>query len=513
SGGVTDLLGGEGLKNADLTLNVNADELTTSGFGDVNGVPMELYWREDFAKGRTDQDADTSLLVMSGSPDEDDIAALGVDISSYIEGRTRAEATFLGRNLKFRVGYFSADASDAKLMISPIGWSKSPSSPASINGTMLLSNDGVELAPLLVTGEGVDLTANFKFGSRDSGTYNGKVTANMLGRNKLLADISKVENQPLKIMASGEVFDAAPLLARTSVSSSNENVAEDTQEEVDFDLLLHADTLILQNGEQLRSADLKLVFKGGEPTVLDFRATDSNGETSAYLSVTELDLRPLSVSSGDAGSILRGLGLFAHMQGGSLVLESETDSWGDTLTLNGTLTVNEASLISKSNLDAEVTEGVISGLDDYLNDGSVKLDVTEVPFSYVNGLLDISNLKANGPSLGMTMEGQIQTSEQKINVNGVVVPAYGLNSLLGKIPLVGSLFSGGSGKGLFGVTYRVKGSTEAPEVSVNALSGLAPGFLRILFEGRKGKVSDVEGTETVTEKEQSSDLKEKRQQR
>ncbi len=151
-------------------------------------------------------------------------------------------------------------------------------------------------------------------------------------------------------------------------------------------------------------------------------------------------------------------------------------------------------------------------MDEYLDGGSVKLDITEVPFSYVSGLLDISNLKANGPSLGMTMEGQIQTSEKKINVNGVVVPAYGLNSLLGKIPLVGSLFSGGSGKGLFGVTYRVKGSTAAPDVSVNALSGLAPGFLRILFEGRKGKVSDVGDVEDIEVEGQKPDDQEKRQQ-
>jgi len=121
--------------------------------------------------------------------------------------------------------------------------------------------------------------------------------------------------------------------------------------------------------------------------------------------------------------------------------------------------------------------------------------------------LDISGAKANGPSLGITMEGQIDTGAGKINVNGVVVPAYGLNSLLGKIPLVGNLFSGGSGKGLFGVTYRVKGTTDEPEVNANPLSGLAPGFLRLLFEGKKGNVDDVElkpePTEEIAPKESS----------
>jgi len=42
------------------------------------------------------------------------------------------------------------------------------------------------------------------------------------------------------------------------------------------------------------------------------------------------------------------------------------------------------------------------------------------------------------------------------------------------------------------VTYRVKGTTDAPEVNANPLSGLAPGFLRLLFEGKKGNVDDVE---------------------
>ena len=494
AGGVQNLLGGEGLRNADLTLSVNGDELTTSGFGDINGVPMELYWREDFAKGRADPTADTSLLVMSGSPNEGDIAALGLDVSDYLKGYTRTEATFLGRNLKFRVGYFSSDTSDAQLMVSPMGWVKPPSSPASVNGTIDLSEGKVKLVPLIVTGEDIDLTANFEFGADGQGSYSGKVTATRLGKNKLMATLSKAGPMPLKVVASAEVFDAGPILSRTSVTENNrpESDTESGGTPVDFDLLLHADTLRLQNGEVLRAADLKLLFKNGEPEVLNFRAEDEGGTTSIVLGDGNADLRPLRAQTNNAGQLLRGLGLFAHMKGGALTLDGVTDSWGDTLTLTGSLSVKDTSLIAKSTLSAEVTEGVVSGLDGYLEDGAIELDIVEFPFSYVNGLLDISGMKANGPSLGMTMEGQIQTTEGKINVNGVVVPAYGLNSLLGKIPLVGSLFSGGAGKGLFGVTYRVKGSTEEPDVAINALSGLAPGFLRILFEGRKGKVSDVE---------------------
>ena len=42
--------------------------------------------------------------------------------------------------------------------------------------------------------------------------------------------------------------------------------------------------------------------------------------------------------------------------------------------------------------------------------------------------------------------------------------------------------TGGEGGGLIGVVYSVEGSMDDPEVSVNPLSALAPGFLRGLFE-------------------------------
>ncbi len=149
-------------------------------------------------------------------------------------------------------------------------------------------------------------------------------------------------------------------------------------------------------------------------------------------------------------------------------------------------------LVATSQLNDEVKTGTISGLDEYLESGAIDLDVIDLPFELENNLLDISNMKANGPTFGMTMEGQIDANSGKININGVIVPAYGINSLLGKIPLLGGLFSGGEGKGLFGVTYRVKGLTDDPEVNISRLSGIAPGFLRLLFEGKKGKVADVE---------------------
>jgi len=63
-----------------------------------------------------------------------------------------------------------------------------------------------------------------------------------------------------------------------------------------------------------------------------------------------------------------------------------------------------------------------------------------------------------------------------------VVPIYTLNSLLGNIPVLGSILVGPKGGGVFAATYTATGSLDNPNVSVNPLSALAPGILRRLLD-------------------------------
>ena len=63
-------------------------------------------------------------------------------------------------------------------------------------------------------------------------------------------------------------------------------------------------------------------------------------------------------------------------------------------------------------------------------------------------------------------------------MTGTVVPAYFFNQLLGKLPLVGQIFSPEKGGGVFAARYSVRGKLADPQVGVNPLSALTPGFLR-----------------------------------
>ena len=69
-----------------------------------------------------------------------------------------------------------------------------------------------------------------------------------------------------------------------------------------------------------------------------------------------------------------------------------------------------------------------------------------------------------------------------IDFKGAIAPAHGINTALGKIPVLGNIFVGREGEGIFAMSYKAKGSAESPTIRMNPLTALAPGFLRRIVE-------------------------------
>ncbi|UTW57327.1 AsmA-like C-terminal domain-containing protein [Kordiimonas sp. SCSIO 12603] len=491
---VKDILNGEGVKEATMALRLTPDELQADGSGLLNDVAVDFHWTENFAAGRLDPVADTTNIVLTGMVGEQELAQLGVDVSEYLEGKTVAEATFLGRNFNFRMGYFSADAAQAALKLDVLGYRKEPNYAANLNGLIFFNGEEVKISPLSVKGEDIDLTAEIDILGR-ADQFTVKAKAEQLGRNKgLVAEVFKDASNDISATLTADTLDIAPLISEqekpaevTPKQSTAQVVSQGSG--LNYNLDVTAADLLLLNGAKYKNIEAGISFKNDEPEAMDIKGEG----IEITVAPDEVNGRDLNIETNNAGEFLRGIGVLSQLHRGDMTLTAKMSGWGSRLHLQDALMKASATkLVATSQLNDEVKTGTISGLDEYLESGAIDLDVIDLPFELENNLLDISNMKANGPTFGMTMEGQIDANSGKININGVIVPAYGINSLLGKIPLLGGLFSGGEGKGLFGVTYRVKGLTDDPEVNISRLSGIAPGFLRLLFEGKKGKVADVE---------------------
>ena len=190
--------------------------------------------------------------------------------------------------------------------------------------------------------------------------------------------------------------------------------------------------------------------------------------------------RRFDLYAGNAGDFLRALNITDRMFGGLLSLGGTFDDTQTPPQFNGRLLIDNFVIRNSQILERMLSVGSLQGLNNLLTGSGITFDKLGADIRAQRGKITIQNGKANGSSLGITMEGGIDTTTTILSIRGVLVPAYWLNSFVGRIPLIGAI-AGGAGEGIVAFRYAITGKYSDPAVSVNPLSGFTPGFLRNIF--------------------------------
>ncbi|WND02273.1 DUF3971 domain-containing protein [Temperatibacter marinus] len=510
---VDEILGGEGLRDGELELTVTNDDLFIEGSGRLNGLDVNFSWLEDFKALRNSPDALTSRTVLSGEFEAHELSAFGINnLDDFAEGKMPAEATFLGRAFAFTEGYFSADATPATLKLPLLAWNKPIGRVANINGAIQFGEDAITLAPLAITGEDIDIAIRVDWDKRnafDSGSlpFKAVIHANQLDEHALVASLSNEKEGHLRADIEGSQIDLNDLLTGRRVESQEGGSGSTGFETIET--MVKVDRVLLKNGVILNDIRADLLMDKGDPDLLSLEAIDKDGfkitgtiqeRQTKGRGKKRREMNPMSLKTENGGELLKGLGIFAHGQQGLLDFNGEIMGWkGADFNVSGAFKISDMRVVRKSELGPEVKHAVLEGINEFVDEGGLLMKKARGSFTFKDTILDISSFKANSSNLGITLSGQYEDTTRRINMNGVVVPAYGLNSFLGNIPLVGAILTGGKGKGIFGVTYRLKGQGSGAKFSVNPLSAVTPGFLRNIFEGSKGLVKNVKIEKTQEE--------------
>ena len=105
----------------------------------------------------------------------------------------------------------------------------------------------------------------------------------------------------------------------------------------------------------------------------------------------------------------------------------------------------------------------------------------EIVEAYLASLSKVPRI-AGGLKLGATFQGTVRSRRGNMDMTGTFMPAYGINSLFGQLPLIGAILGNGRDRGLLGITFKLEGPYEAPKMTINPLSLIAPGVFRNIFE-------------------------------
>ncbi len=193
--------------------------------------------------------------------------------------------------------------------------------------------------------------------------------------------------------------------------------------------------------------------------------------------------RTLALHTADGGFLLRALGAYSNIEGGTLDLTATEDDDGT----NGVVRLQKFRLLRAPGFAKVLQSLTIYGVAEAASGPGLEFDHLVAPFAIANDMLTLSGARAYSSSLGFTASGTVDLASGSTDLNTTIIPAYALNALPGKIPVVGKLFSAEQGGGLFAIRAKISGELTDPDVSVNPLSALTPGVLRDVFGGAASK--------------------------
>ena len=157
--------------------------------------------------------------------------------------------------------------------------------------------------------------------------------------------------------------------------------------------------------------------------------------------------RSLTITAQDAGGLLAALDVMDDMRGGRMVLNGSYDDARPGLPLSGRAEVSDFALRNAPAIGKLLQAITVVGAFEAFNGPDLRFTRLVAPFQYAGDVVELTDARAFSASLGMTAKGRIDLARRQFDLQGTVVPAYFINSLLGRVPLLGRLVSPETGGG------------------------------------------------------------------
>jgi hypothetical protein len=484
---------GQDLSKADLEIDVDPKGLDASGQIVLGSIPGELKWRENFTSKNVP--FRSRYQVQAPRIEEAQRKALGFDgppfVSPFISGPVGASvvATLYGGGR----GDIDAkvDLTPARMSLPGMGWRKEDRTTGGAQVQVKLDKNRVVAVPYFVINAG-DLQTNGSVSFNGDGSVRrvdfGRLTYG--GKTEVEGFIG-FRSGSLDISMRGPSFNAEPLVGKDDTETPAEADAAAAKRQgprIKSDLppmsiSAQVKTMWVSKEGKLYNAVVAMSRDEDDWRSMSIKAGLGNGKNfQMTLQPAGPDKRSLKILSDDAGTVLRAFDTYEHMTGGRLEVDAAYDDSRDDQPLSGTVRISDYHIANAPVLARLLTVAALTGILDVLKGEGVSFTNLDAPFTLTDGLVTLKDARAYGSALGITAKGEIDLDRGRMAVEGTVVPAYAINSVLGNIPLLGWLVTGGEkGSGLLAFNYSMKGPSQEPDVVVNPLSALTPGFLRNLF--------------------------------
>ena len=486
SGTLTDAKLPKIVQNLDLVggpfaMQVDNEKLSVSGKGQLDGRAIDLAYE--------------SFLESAGKPYESKVTAsmsvdpglrskFGMDLSAFLEGSVDANIVYkelAGSKAKADI---VVDLTPATFFVDPFDYTKTPGQKGSATMRAHLQNGELKtLSGLKGTAPGFKLeTSRLSFVQKDGETElsHGKVSRFTVGETIAELEFETTPTGQVKIVMDGPFMDLRPFL-----DNSDEKIdvydKPPMQVYISVDAMRTSDDETVQYGKLFADIDAE-----GKFNQLEMDAIAGNGDIYLRYKPDGSGKRVFRFEADDAGATLKAFDLYDNIIGGQMVIYGEPIRGVFDRNLLGRAELSNFKVVEAPALARLIGALSLPGVGALLNNDGLAFTKLEADFDWLyrpeGSLLVLKDGRTSGNALGLTFDGTFDNAQNTLNVSGTIIPLSGINRVIGSIPIIGDILTGGTGA-LIAATYDMKGAGNEPEISVNPLSVLTPGILRrVLFE-------------------------------
>lgn len=467
------------ISKANGTFAATNDSLAIALDGAMNGAPVKFSYSESAKKGQD--------YRIKGTINESALALLGIRGDVPLVGPIGVDATLAGTNDAMDVDA-TLDLTGAELAVKEIDYQKPPQTAAKLTVRTDTKNPSQwrfnYVADALKTQGALGIDWESK--ALESLTLEQLA----FGRNNLSVDY-KIQNGNDLITLKGQSLDLTKWMGEEEEGDAM-SLSGISHLRLDMDL----QTVYMPQDQEIRNIKGHLDCTGERCESADMTATFKDKGGVVMKIAREDGKRRFQLQSDNAGNLLRAFDVVEQMEGGDLRIRGEYDDTKPGNPLVGRMRINDFTLKEAPILGKILNLSSLTGLVETLSGQGISFERMRANYIFVNDVITVKNGRTSGPSLGIITEGTVNVKTGLLDLDGSLAPAYVLNSILGKIPLIGELLAGGKGEGLFAVNYAVDGNADDPKIMANPLSVFTPGFTRKFFDIFDAEPVDAaEGTE------------------
>lgn len=474
---------GKTVKGATISVVADQTQATLKGKATVDGVNATIDYTAVFSGDDQGQAGDVSFVLT-----EAERKKRGWDLGSLLGGPIEISVVDSSDGKRRVV----ADLKDARLTVPGFGWTKGAGVPAKASFELVESDKTVEVNDLKVTSDGLDVVGSVRI-------EDGQLAAAVFDRFALRPNdqatlkVQQAAKGGYDVSLTGRSLDGRGFLASLKNRADGDGSGASGMSGP-LNLRVALDTVQGNGGINLTDLNGTVRLNGDKLSSLDLTASSNGGRSKdivATLAPGSGGSRALSVATGDTGRVLKFLGIYQRLVGGRGTLDATLAKDRPT---TGMVTVRHFD-VSGDPAVANLIDKTVSGGSRANSDprplafqrpeaaqSSGGFDELVVPFRESGGRIEITDAVLKGPSIGGTAGGLLDLESDRMQISGTVIPAYAINNLFGRVPLLGEILGGGKDGGLFGVTFRLDGPLKSPAFSFNPVSAVTPGIFRRIFE-------------------------------